>query len=91
MIIHKCNALAFRIKRINKPFCSPRTGFAVLFQERGIHQRKMLRRPFPLIDSMAAVGVGHHLKYFFIAHQFVHQHLTVVVMHIVIAGPMDVQ
>ena len=46
---------------------------------------------FALKDSVASIGVGHHLKLLVVFDEFVDQHFGIVVVYVVVTSAVDVQ
>jgi hypothetical protein len=62
-----------------------------LFQVVGVQRYQVLGGSLPFTDAVTPVWVCHELKLFVVFNQFIQQHISILVMHVVVSCTMDVK
>lgn len=68
-----------------------RAWWTILFQIARIEGHQVFTCAFAFIDAMTPVGVGHELELPIVLNEFVEQHISILIMNIVVSSAMNIQ
>ena len=63
----------------------------IIPQEFGKQPVQVLSGTFSLTDTVRAVRISHKLELLIVFDQFIHEHFGILIMHVIIAGTVNIK